>query len=96
MAPRHGKFGDDADSATVPGLTVDKSLGAPPMTRTAAALDFAQAAVKMKRRRINKSAVHRELGLLQRALATFVGDFNVRLAALKTMTYYDEATAKEL
>ena len=50
----------------------------------------------MKRRRVNKTAVHRELGLLQRALATFVGDFNVRLAALKTMTYYDEATAKEL
>ena len=96
MAPQTEKCDDDVDNAAVPGREADKSLGAPPMTRTAAALDFAQAAVKMKRRRINKTAVHRELGLLQRALATFVGDFNVRLAALKTMTYYDEATAKEL
>ena len=96
MAPRQGKFDDDAKNATVPGLTVDTSLGAPPTTRMAAALDYAEAAIKMRRRRVNKSAVHRELGLLQRALATFVGDFNVRLATLKTMTYYDEATAKEL
>ena len=92
MAPRTEKFDDDVDNAAVPGREADNSLGAPPTTRTAAALDFAQAAVKMKRRRVNKTAVHRELGLLQRALATFVGDFNVRLAALKTMTYYDDAT----
>ena len=96
MAPQTETFDDDVDNAAVPGREADKSLGAPPMTRTAAALDFAQAAVKIKQRRINKSAVHRKLGLLQRALATFVGDFNVRLAALKTMTYYDDATATQL
>ena len=84
MAPQTEKFDDDVDNATVPSREADKGLGAPPMTRTAAALDFAQAAVKMKRRRVNKTAVHRELGLLQRALATSVGDFNVRLAALKS------------
>ena len=93
MAPLTEKIRKDVDSAAVPGLRVDASLGAPPTTRTAAALDFAQAAVKMKRRRINKTAVHRELGLLQRALATFVGDFNVRLATPKTMAYYDEAVS---
>ena len=96
MAPLTEKFDDDVDHAAVPGREADNSLGVPPTTRTAAALDFAQAAVQMKRRGINKSAVHRELGLLQRALATFVGDFNVRLAALKTMTYYDVATATQL
>ena len=96
MAPQTERTGQDVHSAAAPGLRVDTSLGAPPMTRMAAALDYAEAAVKMRRRRINKSAVHRELGLLQRALATFVGDFNVRLATLKTMTYYDDATAKEL
>ena len=67
MAPQTEKLEDDVDNAAVPGREADKSLGAPPMTRTAAALDFAQAAVKMKRRRVNKTAVYRELGLLQRA-----------------------------
>ena len=62
MAPQTEKFDDDVDNAAVPGREADKSLGAPPITRTAAALDFAQAAVNRKRRRINKTAVHRELG----------------------------------
>ena len=96
MAPQTEKTRKDADSAAVPGLRADARLGAPPTPPTVAALDYEKAAVKMRRRRINKSAVHRELGLLQRALATFVGDFNVRLAAPKTMTYYDDATATQL
>ena len=61
MAPQTEKFDDDVDNAAVPGREADKGLGAPPMTRTAAALDFTQAAVKMKRRRINKTTVHRLL-----------------------------------
>ena len=63
MAPRLGKCVDAGLNATVPDLTVEASTGAPPMTRTAAALTVEQARVKMKRRRINKSAVHRELHL---------------------------------
>ena len=66
------------------------------MTRTAAALDYAEAAVKMRRRRINKSAVHREMGLLQRSLTTFVADFNARMTALKTMTFYDKKTTMQM
>ena len=48
----------------------------------------------MRRRRVNKSAAHRETGLLERALAGFVGDFNIRLATLKTLLFYDATTTK--
>jgi len=43
----------------------------------------------MKRRRINKTALHREVGLLERALATFTDDFELRLSRVKNMTFYN-------
>ena len=59
------------------------------MSQAAAAMAYNvmynEAAPKMKRRRINKTALHREVGLLERALATFT----VRLQQISS---YDWAT----
>ena len=57
------------------------------MTRMAAAVAYDDATTKMKRRRINKSALHREVGLLERALATFTTDFEPRLCNMKSMPF---------
>ena len=50
---------------------------------------YDDAKTKMKRRRINKSALHRKVGLLARALATFMTDFELRLCNTKTVLFYD-------
>ena len=50
---------------------------------------YNDAAPKMKRRRINKTALHREVGLLERALVTFTTDFELRLSNVRNMTFYD-------
>ena len=80
MAQRHGKFDHDAESATVPGLAADTSLGAPPTTRIAAALDYEKASVKMRRRRVKKSEAHK-----RRLVYYFVGAKKLSVPMVDTM-----------
>ena len=59
------------------------------MARVAAAVAYNDAVPKMKRRLINKTVLHREAGLLERALATFTTDSELRLSNVRNMTFYD-------
>jgi len=64
------------------------------MTRTAAALVASDGGnetnnVKPKRRRINKSVLHRRIDLIERSLNVFGSDVREQLLALRRDTFYD-------
>ena len=94
MAPTTWNDFSTSSTAPIPCREAEQPASAPPMTRVAAAVAYNDAAPKMKRRRINKTALHREVGLLQRALATFTTDFELRLHNVKTMTFFDAAARR--
>ena len=81
-------------SAPSPRPRAAAPADAPSMTRVAAvlerrALNDEQVKTKMKRRRIDKAALHRDVALLERGLVVFTADFELRLRAVKQRTFWD-------
>ena len=71
---------------------------APPMTRVAAVVDeraerrvltLDEVKIKMKRRRIDKAGLHKDVALLERGLAIFIAEFELRMGAIKQRTFWD-------
>ena len=89
MAPSTWNDFSTSSRAPIPCREAEQPISAPTMTRMAAAVAYDDVKTKMKRRRINTSALHREVGLLERALATFTADSELRLSHVKHMTSYD-------
>jgi len=94
MAPTLGKHTDFV--VPTPRLAAATSPSALPTRRAAAAGAIDDTKKTQTRQRIDKTALHRDVGLLERSLAAFVADFELRMRAIKQRTFYGATTAKKV